>query len=143
SAVSGSILRPASLRIASHISRSSSVIMSSLSPFSAPAFVRDASTARRPLRALPLDYVFEGAPQRRGVGGVRLVLQRPEYAVGDGGDVGVTAPASDGEAVRHLHRVSVRVPECVQAGGFASPSLFFPQQIDLGRIDGRSIGVLL
>jgi hypothetical protein len=31
----------------------------------------------------------------------------------------------------------------VLAGGFASPSLLFPQQVDLGGIDGRSIGVLL
>ena len=43
----------------------------------------------------------------------------------------------------HLDQVSVRVRECVLAGGFASPSLLFPQQVDLGGIDGRSIGVLL
>src|SRR5262249_53578615 len=99
---------------------------------------------RSPLSThLLLDHAFQGLPQRRGVGGVWLVFQRRQDTAGDGGNVGVAAPASDGEAVRHLDQVSVRVRERVLAGGFASPSLLFPQQVDLGGIDGRSIGVLL
>ena len=50
-----------------------------------------------PLRAF--DHAFEGLPQRRDVAGVRLVLQRPEYATGNRDDVGVAAPASGGELV--------------------------------------------
>src|SRR5262249_7464865 len=72
---------------------------------------------------LVLDYGVQGLPQRRGVGGVWLVFQRPQDTAGDSGNVGVAAPASDGEAVRHLDQVSVRVRERVLAGGFASPSL--------------------
>src|SRR5262245_49746329 len=55
----------------------------------------------------------QGLPQHRDVGGVRLVLQRRDYAAGDGGDVGVAAPASDGEAVRHLDQMPVRIGERV------------------------------
>jgi len=40
---------------------------------------------------------------------VRLVFQRPQYAARDRGDVGVAAPARDGEPVRYLHKVALRL----------------------------------
>jgi len=56
-----------------------------------------------------LDHAFQGAPQHRDVGGVRLVFQGPQDTAGDRGDVGVAAPASGGELVRYLDDKAVLI----------------------------------
>src|SRR5262249_60280321 len=54
-----------------------------------------------------LDHSFEGAPEHRGVGGVRLVFQSSQDTAGDRGNVGVAAPTSDGKSVWHLDQMPV------------------------------------
>jgi hypothetical protein len=56
-----------------------------------------------------LDHAFEGAAQHRDVGVMRLVFQRPQYAARDLGDVGVAAPARDGEPARYLQKMTLRL----------------------------------
>src|SRR5262249_47738459 len=75
-----------------------------------PPWRPGAKSYRSPLSThLELDHGFQGLPQRRGVGGVWLVFQRPQDTAGDGGDVGVAAPASGGELVRYLDDKAVLI----------------------------------
>src|SRR6516164_873581 len=69
---------------------------------------------RSPLSThLVLDHAFQGLPQHRDVGGVWFVLQRSEDAPSDGGNVSVARPTGDGEAIRDLDQVPVRIGERV------------------------------
>jgi hypothetical protein len=68
---------------------------------------------RRHRRRVICCHTLKSTPQRRGVSSVRFVLQRPQDAAGDCGDIGIAGPASDGKGIRHLDHMPIRVGELV------------------------------